>query len=233
LTLEPTTIIVTVVLCFAGLITLLWLLDTYSTKKILKSYPELLKTKIEHEKARTELEKKKRVEAPVLVPKTVDVIVVREGETLLHDKCRFTGDVILCKGIGMEFTVPSSYKPYISLERGKKMKVVFFFNEQGEAIKWELKEYKPSGVAPDPRMSSIIHGRRLLLQIFRTMWGLDTASLFAGVGLGAFAIVLIVFFILPIMGYPVTIGKTPVEVRITQTASGTLPPPGNYTVPIR
>jgi hypothetical protein len=65
----------------------------------------------------------------------------------------------------------------------------------------------------------------------RGWYGLDTASLLAGVGLGVFALALILFFILPLLGYPITIGRTPVEVKITQLAqSMPLPPPGNYTV---
>ncbi len=57
-------------------------------------------------------------------------------------------------------------------------------------------------------------------------------SFIAGLGLGAFALALIVFFILPILGYPVVIGKVPVEVSINypQPSQGSLPPPGNFTI---
>jgi hypothetical protein len=225
--------IVVIVLCFFGFVFLIeWLIDVWKTKKMLK-HPEILKARMEVEKARMELEKKKRFEAPVLIPKKVDVYVVREGEQFLHDICRYDGELLNCSNIKMTFTVPVDYRPYVQLDKGKKLRIVFFFNERGEAIKWNLDEMKPSNIAPDPRISNVVLNRRFLQQVFRMFWGLDTPSLFAGIGLGVFVIFLIIFFILPLIGYPVTIGRIPVEIKVEQTTPSPLPPPGNYTVPIR
>jgi hypothetical protein len=223
--------VVIIVLGFFGLVFLVeWIIDVWKTKKLLK-HPEIVRARVEAEKARIELEKKKRFEAPVLIPKKVDVYVVREGEQFLHDTCKYDGELLNCRGIQMMLTVPEGYRPYVQLDKGKKIKVVFFFNEHGEAIKWNLAEMKPLNIAPDPRISNAVLNRRFLQQVFRMFWGLDTASLFAGIGLGVFVIFFVIFFVLPIMGYPVTIGKIPVEIKIGQTTPSSLPPPGNYTVP--
>ena len=223
--------VVVIVLGFFGLVFLIeWLIDVWKTRKMLK-HPEIMKARVEAEKARIELEKKRRFEAPVLIPKKVEVYVVREGEQFLHDTCRYDGELLICNGIRMTLTVPENYRPYIQLDKGKKLRVVFFFNERGEAIKWNLDEMKPLNIAPDPRISNAVLNRRFLQQVFRMFWGLYTPSLFAGIGLGVFVIFLIIFFILPLIGYPVTIGKIPIEIKIGQTTPSQLPPPGNYTVP--
>jgi hypothetical protein len=171
---------------------------------------------------------------PTLVPRRVKVLVLREDE-ILEDICRVDNfELIRCPKLRKMFTVPPDYRPYIHLVGNKKIMVTFIFDEKNNAIKIKLNsngEAEAEKVRVDPGFQEVIVGRRIFEHVFRRLAGLDTASLIAGLGLGAFAMIFVVFFILPLLGYPITIGKTPVEVIIQhQAINQTLPPPGNFTI---
>ena len=228
-----TQFILSIIFIVLGFFFIIFIIDRvieYARHRQIMKHPEYLKIKAEAEA----LKQKSKFIPPTLIPKKVKVLVLREDQ-ILEDLCRYDGDVVRCKKIKMQFTVPESYKPYISVVQGKRLAVTLVFNDRGEAIKVNPLEGNSKAFVPDPRITESIFGSRTLEQIMRkTFYGLDTASLIAGVGLGVFAVMLIVFFILPILGYPVTIGKIPVEVKISQISqTSNLPPPGNYTLPIR
>jgi len=226
-----TQLIIAIVFIVLGFFLLLYIVDRiidYIKHRQIMKHPEYLKMKAEAEA----LKQKMKFIPPTLIPKKVKVLVLREDQ-ILEDICKYDGDVVRCKKIKMQFTVPENYKPYISVIQGRKLAVTLMFNDRGEAIKVNPLENSTKAFVPDPRITESIFGSRTLEQIMRkTFYGLDIGSLIAGVGLGVFAVMMIIFFILPILGYPVTIGKIPVEVKISQISqSSSLPPPGNYTLP--
>jgi hypothetical protein len=109
------------------------------------------------------------------------------------------------------------------------------FDEKNNAIKIKFNNdgAEADKIRIDPRFQESIIGRKIFEQVFRRFAGMDMGSFIAGLGLGAFALALIVFFILPLLGYPVVIGKVPVEVSINYPpaeSGSSLPPPGNYTI---
>jgi len=214
-----------------GFFLIIWILDHVvewlKTRKLLR-HPEYMKLKAEMEAAK----KKRKYTPPSLIPRKVKAIVLRE-EQLLEDMCRYDGETVRCRNIEMMFTVPESYKPYLSIVGGKKLVATLLFNEKGDAIrivKMEDGTMKTETSSPDPRMTEAIYGKRTFTQVFQRFMGLDWLTFSAGIGVGIFAIIFTIFFILPILGYPITIGKIPVEVKITQQTPQ-LPPPGNYTIP--
>jgi len=216
-------------------IALIFIIDTIISyikfKKLLKN-PELAKTLIEKEQKELERVKKHIHIPPVLIPKRVKVIVIREHE-LLEDVCKFDGETARCRNLKMLFTIPENYKPYISSIKGKKVMVTFLFDEKNNAltIKTNNNIAEVEKITIDPRVQESVIGTKIFYHVFRRFAGIDTSSLLAGLGLGIFAFTFIVFFILPLLGHPVTIGKQPVEITIhEEIAQPTLPPPGNYTL---
>jgi len=67
----------------------------------------------------------------------------------------------------------------------------------------------------------------LVAKIFRL--GLDWTSMMTGLFLGAFVFAVLVFFILPMIGVPVIVGKEAIKVTIQQSQQA-LPAPGNFTI---
>jgi hypothetical protein len=189
----------------------------------LRKNPELYRKYLES-KAQPQVAKRK-VAVPELVPKKVRVIVLRD-ESQLEDICRYDGETITCKKLGMQFIVPADYKPKPTYFR-KKLMLTFYFDDRGNAI-----VVKPNGStearAPDPRMADVIVNKKLIQQIFSRL-GTNIGAVVMGMGLGAMIMSIVVFVLLPAIGVPVTIGRQPVEVvHVYQTP--TAPPPGNFTV---
>jgi hypothetical protein len=189
----------------------------------LRKSPELYKKYLE---SRVQPQQPKRkVAVPELIPKKVRVIVLRE-ESQLEDICRYDGETITCKKLGMQFIPPADYRPKPSYFR-KKLLLTFYFDDKGNAV-----VVKPDGTAetkaPDPRMADVIVNKKLIQQIFSRL-GANLGSIVMGIGLGAMIMSIVVFVLLPAIGVPVVIGRQPVEVvHVYQTPAA--PPPGNFTV---
>ena len=193
--------------------------------KELKKDPELFKRYME---ARTQPPTQKaKVSVPELIPKKVRVIVLRE-ESQLEDICRYDGEFITCKRLGMQFVVPSDYRPKPTYFR-KKIMLTYYFDDKGNAL-----VVKPDGSAearaPDPRMADVIINKRLIQQIFSRL-GANLGSVVLGVGIGSMIMTVVIFVLLPALGVPVAIGRQPVEVVYVHQYLAT-PPPGNFTVSI-
>jgi len=188
----------------------------------LRKDPELFKRYVE---ARTQPPtQKSKISVPELIPKKVRVIVLRE-ESQLEDICRYDGEFITCKRLGMQFVAPADYRPKPTYFR-KKIMLTYYFDDRGNAI-----VVKPAGTearAPDPRMADVIINKRLIQQIFSRL-GANLGSIVLGIGIGSMIVTVVVFVLLPALGVPVTIGRQPVEVVHVHQYLAT-PPPGNYTV---
>jgi len=196
-----------------------WLRQRSFLKELRKD-PELFRKYVE---ARAQARKGK-VEVPELIPKRVKVVVLRE-ESQLEDICRYDGEFITCKRLGMQFVVPSDYRPKPTYFR-KKILLTYYFDDRGNAV-----VVKPTGTearAPDPRMADVIINKRLIQQIFSRL-GANLGSVVLGIGIGSMIVTVVVFVLLPALGVPVTIGRQPVEVVYVHQYLAT-PPPGNYTV---
>jgi hypothetical protein len=204
------------------------LLEYMQYRKIVK-HPEYIKALAEREEKRARI----KFTPPNLVPKKVKVLVLREDQ-ILEDVCRTDGEIIRCPKLQRMFTIPPDYRPYIHLIGGKKIMVTFLFDEKNNGIKVKINEQgaEAEKIRIDPGFQERIVGKRIFEHVFRRFAGMDWASFVAGIGIGAFALVLIVFFILPLLGYPVSIGKQPVEVIVQQPPvnQSILPPPGNFTI---
>ena len=229
---DPATLIIFLLFIGLGFAFLIWLADTiidYMRFRKLTKNPEYMKAIAERE---ARLAKLKQL-PPNLVPKKVKVLVLREDQ-ILEDFCKTDGEVVRCKNLRMMFTIPADYRPYLTYIQGKKIMATMIFDEKNNAIKIKLNNdgAEAEKIKIDPRFQESIIGRKIFEQVFRRFAGMDMGSFIAGLGLGAFALALIVFFILPLLGYPVMIGKVPVEVHLNypQTSQGSLPPPGNFTI---
>jgi len=199
-----------------------WLRQRAFLKELRKN-PELFKRYME---ARTQPPTQKaKISVPELIPKKVRVIVLRE-ESQLEDICRYDGEFITCKRLGMQFVVPADYRPKPTYFR-KKILLTYYFDDKGNAL-----VVKPDGSAearaPDPRMADVIINKRLIQQIFARL-GANLGSVVLGVGIGSMIMAVVVFVLLPALGVPVTIGRQPVEVVYVHQYLAT-PPPGNFTV---
>jgi hypothetical protein len=169
---------------------------------------------------------KRKVAIPELIPKKVRVIVLRD-ESQLEDICKYDGETVTCKKLGMQFIVPAGFKPKPTYYRGK-LTLTFYFDDKGNAI-----TVKPDGSvearAPDPRLADVIVNKKLIPQIFSRLRG-DLSSIVMGMGLGAMIMSAVVFVLLPAIGVPVMIGRQPVEVIHVYQPAPAVPPPGNFTV---
>jgi len=178
-----------------------------------------------------ELESKAKVKHFIteLIPKRVKVVVVQKDGSIIEDICKNNGEFITCKTIRMQFPVSSDIKPIPSLVN-KKIMLTYYYSQEGKplVLKVNENEVELDAKAPDPRMTNVIINKHLLEQVFRHL-GVNMSSVILGMGLGAMLIVIVIFFILPLTGTPVLIGKQVVEVIHTNTPM-TTPPPGNYTV---
>ena len=229
---DPVAVVVFLLFIGLGFAFLIWLADTiidYMRFRKLTKNPEYMKAIAERE---AKLAKLKQL-PPNLVPKKVKVLVLREDQ-ILEDLCKTDGEVVRCKNLKMMFTIPADYRPYLTYVQGKKITATMIFDENNNAIriKFNNDNAEAEKVKIDPRFQESIIGRRIFEQVFRRFAGMDMGSFIAGLGLGAFALALIVFFILPILGYPVVIGKVPVEVHLNypHPVESSLPPPGNFTI---
>lgn len=164
-------------------------------------------------------------------------VFYKDGSTL-EDICKITRGTLKCDKIGMQFVIPEDYSPTLA-QVGKKLYPHYIFDQKGVALKITLNERDGEletlidEYVPDPRITESVIGQQALHQIFRQLGGINFGSVIAGVGVGLLITYIVIFILLPIMGIPVTIGRTPVEVTINATSpwTGQLPPPGNYTIP--
>jgi len=191
-----------------------------SLMKLAKEKPEVLEKIV-----KTEAKAKARKVVPELVPKKVKVIVLQK-DAQLEDICKYDGELITCSKIKMQFLPPSDYKPKPTFFK-KKLLLTYYFTEDGKAVSIDT-----SGIAeakvPDPRMTEVIINRRLLYQVFSHL-GFNISSVIMGVGLGAMLMAVVIFFVLPLVGVPVMVGRQPIEViHVNQTYAAPLP--SNYTV---
>jgi len=205
------------------------LLSYVKHKNILKSVKE--KPEVA-EKLKTVLENQRiRKIIPEMIPKKVKVVVLqKEGQ--LEDICRYDGEMITCRHLKMQFIPPSDYKPRPTLYK-RKIMLTYFFTEDGKPV--EINVSNPSIETniklPDPRMMDVIINRRLIHQVFSHL-GTNWNSVIMGMGLGAMILAVIIFFILPLVGVPVMIGRQHIEVIHVQQTAPSTPPPANYTVVI-
>jgi hypothetical protein len=204
-----------------GLIELINYLKERSKRKWLEKHPELADKLIRKEET-----KKKTFIIPQIVPKKVKVIVLlKERQIETFGKMSVDGLTIKTKNLGT-FVIPQDYKPKITL-MGRKTFLTFYFDENGNALDvHETGEVKP--LSPDPIFNQTLVDKGLVARIFRL--GFDLSSLITGIGLGCLILYVMIFFVLPLIGIPITIGKTPIVIT-TETSTSPLPPAGNYTIP--
>jgi hypothetical protein len=167
----------------------------------------------------------KRITLPTLVPKKVKVVVLYPDRQIeAFGRISRDGNMISVKGLGT-FTVPENYRPKITWS-GRKTYLTFYYSANGEALtiaETGLAEPK----SPDPSFTQLLVDKGLVAKIFRL--GLDWTSMMTGLFLGAFVFAVLVFFILPMIGVPVIIGKEAIKVTIQQSQQA-LPAPGNFTI---
>jgi len=165
-------------------------------------------------------------------PRKVLVQILRDHITL-SDFAKYDGETVRCKRLKMQFCPPKDYRPRITYFKGKPY-LTFTFNDYGDTLDFDLsgkqKRVNIEERKQDPRLIDAIVGANLFRQIFRKVAGIDMASLLTGLGLGTLLLTIIIFFILPAMGIPVSIGKTPVVVTV-QGGGTPQVPPGNFTLP--
>lgn len=165
------------------------------------------------------------IRLPTLVPKKVLVTVLYpDRQIMVWGKISKDGNTIDCKNIG-RFTIPRDYRPKITYMKGKTF-LAFYFDSYGNALDIEEKG-DVKIVAPDPHFTKTIIDRGLLAKLFRL--GLDWSAIATGIGLGMFAFSIIIFFLLPLFGVPIAIGKGAIQVNVPQQP--TIPQIGNYTFP--
>jgi len=192
-----------------------------SLLKLAKERPEVLEKLMPKSEGKVKVKKV----IPELIPKKVKVIVLQK-DAQLEDICKYDGEMITCGKIRMQFLPPSDYKPKPTFFK-KKLYLTYYFTEDGKAVNIDM-----SGIAeakvPDPRMTEVIINRRLLYQVFSHL-GFNLSSVIMGVGLGAMLMAVVIFFVLPLVGVPVMVGRQPIEViHVNQTYAAPLP--SNYTV---
>jgi hypothetical protein len=167
----------------------------------------------------------KRITLPTLVPKKVKVVVLYPDRQIeAFGRISHDGNMISVKGLGT-FTIPENYRPKITWS-GRKTYLTFYYSSNGEALtiaETGLAEPK----SPDPSFTQLLVDKGLVAKIFRL--GLDWTSMMTGLFLGAFVFAVLVFFILPMIGVPVIVGKEAVKVTIQQSQQA-LPAPGNFTI---
>jgi len=170
-------------------------------------------------------EKNKVIRLPTIIPKKVLVIVLYpDRQIMVWGRLSKDGNTIDCKEIG-RFTIPKDYRPKITWSKGKTF-LTFYFDSYGNAL--DIKEDGEAKiVSPDPAFTKTIIDRGLLAKLFRL--GLDWSSMITGIGLGVFAFSIIIFFILPLCGVPIAIGRGAVQVNVPQQP--TIPQTGNFTFP--
>jgi len=198
-----------------------------------KKHPELFKEltkEAQSEEAPQQTQqaqqKEKAIVLPTLIPKKVKVVVLYPDRQIeAFGRLSRDGNMISVRNLGT-FTIPKEYRPKITWS-GRKTYLTFYFTPDGQAI--EVKETgQTESKAPDPAFSQLLVDKGLVARIFRL--GLDWSSMMTGLFLGAFVFAVLVFFILPMIGIPVIVGREAIQVQIQQTQT-TLPPPGNFTIP--
>lgn len=169
--------------------------------------------------------KNKVIRLPTIIPKKVLVcIVYPERQVMVWGKLSRDGNSIDCGAIG-RFIIPKDYRPKITWSKGKTF-LTFYFDSYGNAL--DVKEDGEAKiVSPDPAFTKTIIDRGLLAKLFRL--GVDLSAVVTGIGLGAFVFGIIIFFILPLCGVPVVIGRGAIQVNVPQQP--TIPQTGNFTFP--
>jgi len=197
-----------------------------------KKHPELFKELAKEaqseapQQTQQAQQKEKAIVLPTLIPKKVKVVVLYPDRQIeAFGRLSRDGNMISVRNLGT-FTIPKEYRPKITWS-GRKTYLTFYYTPNGEAI--EVKETgQTESRAPDPAFSQLLVDKGLVARIFRL--GLDWSSMMTGLFLGAFVFAVLVFFVLPMMGIPVIVGREAIQVQIQQTQT-TLPPPGNFTIP--
>lgn len=170
--------------------------------------------------------KTRTLKLPSIVPKKVLVTILYPDRQLMFwGKISKDGNSIDGKNLG-RFIIPSGYRPKITFFKGKTF-LTFYYDCNGNAI-----EVKDSGesqiVSPDPSFTRALVDRGIIAKLFRL--GLDWTQIATGIGLGFFVFGIIVFFLLPLFGIPIIIGKG--AIQITPTPPQTTPVTGgNFTFP--
>ena len=204
-------------------------------ERLARKHPELFKeTDNEGSPVQTEQSKPgggkeqqagKRITLPTLVPKKVKVVVLYPDRQIeAFGRISRDGNMITVKGLGT-FTIPENYRPKITWS-GRKTYLTFYYSANGEALtiaETGLAEPK----SPDPSFTQLLVDKGLVARIFRL--GLDWTSMMTGLFLGAFVFAVLVFFILPMIGVPVIVGKEAIKFTIQQSQQA-LPVPGNFTI---
>jgi hypothetical protein len=198
-------------------------------ERLARKHPELFK-ETDNEGSPVPMEQSKpgeakRITLPTLVPKKVKVVVLYPDRQIeAFGRISRDGNMISVKGLGT-FTIPENYRPKITWS-GRKTYLTFYYSSNGEALtiaETGLAEPK----SPDPSFTQLLVDKGLVAKIFRL--GLDWTSMMTGLFLGAFVFAVLVFFILPMIGVPVIVGKEAIKVTIQQSQQA-LPAPGNFTI---
>jgi hypothetical protein len=147
------------------------------------------------------------------------------GDKVVDQMCKTEDGIeIVCKKA--TFYVPQDYRPYLTTH-GRQVYLTYLFDADGKAI--QVAPDKIERKAPNPYITNAIVNRNLLRQVFSGLY-FSWHQIVMGMGIGIMMMTFMIFVLLPLLGYPVTIGKTPVEVTVRTVAEGSwLPPPGNFT----
>lgn len=164
------------------------------------------------------------------IPKKVLVRVHRENMTL-EGFAKYDGHIVHCNKLGLSFIPDQSYKPRITYFKGKAY-VTFDVTDKGKPLTYKIDhdtlKFEKKDV--DAQFVQSIVSSNIFSQLFSKLRGIDIGSLMLGAGSGMFVIIFILFFILPIIGIPVSVGQRPIVVNVPQQAP--LPPSGNWTLPM-
>lgn len=148
------------------------------------------------------------------IPKIVLVRVYREN-MVLEAFARYDGRMVHCKKLGLTFVPDPSVKPIITYFKGKPY-VTFNITDNGKPLIYKIDKdtLKFDKKDVDAQFVESIVSSKIFAQLFSKLRGIDISSLMFGIGIGLFIIVFLLFFILPIIGIPVSIGQKPIEINI-------------------
>jgi hypothetical protein len=163
------------------------------------------------------------------------------GDIFRAYNCRVSSDGFLVDSKAQKsWLPPADVRPTIIISRGfrgYRATAAYFVDPSGRFLSLEsngdaklLAQLR--GLSPDLAYS--IYNSKFFKKI-AAHFSMDPMYMLMGMGFGAMLAFMFITVILPIIGIPVIIGKG-IEVTIQQPVqvnTNTLPPPGNYTIPLK
>jgi len=163
------------------------------------------------------------------------------GDMFRAYNCRVSSDGFLVDSKAQKsWLPPADVRPVIIISRGfrgYRATAAYFVDPSGRFLSLETNGdakllAQLRGLSPDLAYS--IYNSKFFKKI-AAHFSMDPMYMLMGMGVGAMLAFMFITVILPLMGVPVVIGKG-IEVTIQQPVqinTNTLPPPGNYTIPLQ